>query len=78
MSPGLLIIRKRMIRKPQPPSTSWERNAKKNGPGDTKQRSVRDLNKFGRNNDASRMKEVEEEDSLLTSKEPFMMITKLI
>ena len=43
-------------------------------------------NKFGTNNDASWMKEDEdededeneEEDSLLTSKEPFRMITKLV
>ena len=47
-------------------------------------------NKFGTNNDASRMKQDEEEDedededddeeedSLLTSQEPFRMITKLI
>ena len=42
------------------------------------------LKKFGTNNDASWMKEDENEDedegedSLLTSKEPFMIITKLI
>ena len=39
-------------------------------------------NKFGTDNDTSWMKvdevEDEEEDSLLTSKEPFRMITKLI
>ena len=38
------------------------------------------INKFETNNDASRMKEDEdeEENSLLSSKEPFRIITKLI
>ena len=40
------------------------------------------INKFGTNNDASWMKEDkeedEDEDSFLTSKEPFRMITRLI